>query len=350
MTRDVLRLAGLLAAVALATSRIGLIGHELVGHGGVALAAGAQVTEVELFWFAGGWIRYALPQASLASVLAIAMAGIALELVIGMALWLGVRPKLKPGGPAPTGEPKLEPGGPAPTGEPKLEPGGPAPTGENDTLGRRIVRGVGTGLVVHATWYLATGAFLGFGDGVVLYRVLGDARVPVAIAAGIATCTATFLGARAIVAPLARTLPGTTRQRAAGFAIAALLGGGLHAALTFGELRLRRDATYSQVMRTERDRRIALELQAWERDQAARGAEPSPTAQRVERVRLERTHQTFPFVVVLAVATLASMILGIARTRGGRDERVANGLLVRAVAVALASICAVIVLGAVLPG
>jgi hypothetical protein len=324
MTREVLRLAGLLAAIALATSRIGLIGHEVVGHGGVALAAGARVTEVELFWFAGGWIRYALPEPSLASVVAISIAGIAVELVIGMALWLGIRPK--------------------------MEPGGPAPTGENETLGRRIVRGVGTGLVVHGTWYLATGAFHGFGDGIVLYRVLGDARVPVAVAAGLATCIATFLGARAIVAPLVRTLPGTTRRRAVGLAIAALLGGGLHAALTIGELRMRRDPSYAQVMRTERDRRIARELQAWEREQAGRGAEPSPSAQRLERGRLERTHRTFPFVVVLALATLASLIFGIARTRGGRDERLAHGLLVRAVVIALASICAVIVLGAVLPG
>lgn len=311
MTKEVFRLAGLLAAVALATSRIGLIGHELVGHGGVALVAGAEVTEVEMFWFAGGWIRYSLPAPSLASVLAIAFAGIAFELVLGSGLWLFVR---------------------------------------GDALGRRLVRGAGIALVVHATWYLATGAFHGFGDGAVFHRWLGDARVPVAIAGGIATCAATYAGARALTAPLARTLPGTTRQRAVGFAIAAVLGGGLHAALTISELKLRRDPAYANVMRSERDRRIARDLELWQREQAARGVAPASDAQRVERVRLERKHQPFPFVLVLALATLGALIAGIVRTRGGRDEPVTTGLLVRAVLVAAGSICAVIVLGLLLPG
>jgi hypothetical protein len=323
MNKEVLRLAGLLACIALATSRIGLIGHELVGHGGVALLAGAEVTEVVLFWFAGGWIRYSVPEPTTASILAIAMAGIALELVVGGALWGFVR---------------------------------------GDSLGRRIVRGVGTGLVVHATWYLATGAFHGFGDGLALYRWLGDARVPVAIVAGLATCLATYLGARAITGPLVRTLPGPAtaagsavpdrvgRRRAIGFAVAVLLAGGLHAGLTIGELRLRRDDTYAKVMQTERDRRVAREMAAWERERAARGDLPTPESRRVERVRLERKHRSFPFVFVLGGATLVSLIAGIARTRPGADERISRGLLARSLLVAVVSICAVIVLGAVLPG
>jgi len=70
MHKETFRLAALLACVALATSRLGLIGHELVGHGGVALAAGATDLEVQLFWFAGGWIRYQLAESSLAASLA----------------------------------------------------------------------------------------------------------------------------------------------------------------------------------------------------------------------------------------------------------------------------------------
>ncbi len=311
MSKEVFRLAGLLAAVALATSRIGLIGHELVGHGGVALAAGARITQIELFWFAGGWVRYSLPSPTTAAVLAIMMAGIAFELVVGIALWAGIR---------------------------------------GDTLGRRLLRGAGTTLVVHATWYLATGAFHGFGDGLVLYRQLGHARVAVAIAAGVVTCAATYLGARALTGPLVRTLPGTPRQRAVGFAIAALLAGGLHAALTIGELKLTRDPTYAKVMQPERDRRIAIELQAWERAQAERGVAPSPDAQRAERVRLQKANETFPFVLVLVLATLAAMIAGIVRTRGGSDQRVSNQLLFRAVVIALASIFAVIVLDDLLDG
>src|SRR5450432_4754623 len=56
--REVIRLTALLLAVALATSRLGLLAHELVGHGGTTLLVGGRVTDVQLFWFAGGWIRY----------------------------------------------------------------------------------------------------------------------------------------------------------------------------------------------------------------------------------------------------------------------------------------------------
>ena len=86
MHKEVLRLAALLAGIALATSRLGL-----VGHGGMALACGARIVDVELFWFAGGWIRYQFADPTLAAVLAIAMAGIGLELIVGAALWIFVR-------------------------------------------------------------------------------------------------------------------------------------------------------------------------------------------------------------------------------------------------------------------
>ncbi len=311
MTKDVLRLAGLLAAIALATSRLGLLVHELLGHGGVAMAAGGTITEVRLFWFAGGWIRYRLPGDSYAAHMAAWMGGIAIEIVIGLCLALVVR---------------------------------------GESLGRRVLRGVGLGLILHATWYLAVGTFHGMGDGLPLYRELGAARVPVAIAAGVAACLAMYLGARASVGPLARTLPGSTRRRAAGFAIAALLGGGLHAALTIGELRVRSDRTYSKVMQSERDRRIAVELAQWEREQAAQGVAPSVEQQRVERVRIADKHPTFPFVVLLAIATALAAVAGIRRTRGGPHEPLDNRLLVRASLIALVSNIAVIVLGWLLPG
>lgn len=311
MNREVLRLAGLLACIALATSRIGLIGHELVAHGGMALALGAEVTEVRLFWFAGGWIRYELASPSLAAVLAISMAGIAFELLLGGALWLAVK---------------------------------------GDSLGRRLVRGLGIALAVHATWYLAVGAFHGFGDGLVLYRRYSEARVPIAIVAGAATCVATYLGARALTAPLARTLPGTPRQRAIGFAIAALLGAGLHAGLTIGELRMRRDSTYARVMKPERERKIAIELQQWQRHQQARGVTPSADAERIERARLENNNPAFPFVPVLAFATVLALLAGIVRSRGGSEEPVPRRLILRTLIVALASICAVIVLDVVFSG
>src|SRR5205823_10383590 len=120
--KDVARLAVLLACVALATSRFGLVAHELVGHGGAALALGGDVIGVKLFWFAGGWIRYRGITGDEAA-LAVAMAGIAVELACGVALWCLL--------------------------------GG-------DTLGRRILRAVAAALVVHGGWYLATGAWHGY--------------------------------------------------------------------------------------------------------------------------------------------------------------------------------------------
>jgi hypothetical protein len=303
--KEVLRLAALLAAIALATSRIGLIGHELLGHGGVALAAGARVVDVQLFWFAGGWIRYQMAEPTLAAVLAIAMAGIALELVVGIALWVFVR---------------------------------------GETLGRRLVRGIGAALVVHATWYLATGAFHGFGDGLALYRALGDARTAVAIAAGLATCAAAYLAARGVLGVLAATLPGTGRARVLGVAIAALLAGGLHAGLAAGELALRRDPTYKATMAPERERVIAKELEAWRREQAARGAAVSAADRESQRVRLVAKHKTFPFVWLLAVATVASVIAGAMRAHKSTDERITNRLLAITFVVAACAICAVIVI------
>ena len=305
MHKEVLRLAALLAGIALATSRIGLIGHELLGHGGVALACGAQIVDVELFWFAGGWIRYQLAEPTLPTVLAIAMAGIGLELIVGAGLWLLLR---------------------------------------GDTLGRRLVRAVGAALVVHATWYLATGAFHGFGDGLVLYRVLGAARVPVAIAAGLVTCTAAFFAARAVLGVLTSTLPGSPRARIAGVIVAAVLAGGFHAVLAVGELEVREDATYGAVMEHQRDRDIAAELAKWQREQAARGQAIDDVQRRAERERIAAKHPPFPFVWLLAAATVAAVVAGALRAKKVGDQRIPRRLLFVTAAVAVVAICAVIVI------
>lgn len=311
MNMEVLRLAGLLACLALAASRIGLVAHEVVAHGGMALAWGARVTAVQMFWFGGGWIRYVLDDPSLAAGYSIAMAGIALEILAGTLVWIFVR---------------------------------------GETLGRRLVRGIGIALLVHATWYLATGAFHGFGDGHILYRTLGDARVAVAIAAGLATCTLSYLGARAVFGSLLAALLGSRRARVVGLVVAVGLGAGAHAALTVGELRIRRDATYARTMQPERERVIARELAEWQRTQAARGIEPTADARRVQEQRLAAKHRTFPFVWLLAAATLVSVVAGAWRSRRRDDERVTGALLARMIAAALASVWLVIVIDGLLPG
>ena len=121
--REAMRLTVLLLAVALSTSRLGLLAHELVGHGGATKLVGGRVTDVQLFWFAGGWIRYqfaATPSTS--ALLVIAMGGVAVEAVCGAAMWLAIR-------------------------------GGGS--------GRLLLRAIGAVLVMHATWYFATGAWHG---------------------------------------------------------------------------------------------------------------------------------------------------------------------------------------------
>jgi hypothetical protein len=274
----------------------------------MALACGARIADIQLFYFAGGWIRYQLAEPTLPAVLAIAMAGIGLELVVGATLWAFVR---------------------------------------GATLGRRLVRGIGAALVVHATWYLATGAFHGFGDGLVLYRALGSARVPVAIAAGLVTCVAAYLAAQRVLGVLAATLPGSRRARVLGVIVAAALAGGLHAGLAAGELAIRRDPTYAAAMQPQRERDIARELVAWQREQAARGVIVTDEERRAERARLAARHGAFPFAWLLAAATLASVIAGAVRARTIADERIGGRLLAIAAAVACGAICAVILIDAI---
>jgi hypothetical protein len=269
-----LRLAALLAAVALATSRLGLLAHELVGHGGAALVLGAHILEVRLFWFAGGWIHYQLPAGTVAELLAISMAGIAVELVCGLAIVVSVR---------------------------------------GSTLPRRIVRGVGAALVLHGSWYLATGAWSGFGDGIILYRVLGDGRYPVAIAAGALTCTAAYVGARGVFGALSATVG----RRVVATCIAIALAAGLHVALAVAELRVRRDPAYGQVMQPERERLVARELDRWTREQ---GSAATDDTRAREQSKLEAQHRTFPFAWLLAISAGLAAILGARKSKPGDGE------------------------------
>jgi hypothetical protein len=128
--------------------------------------------------------------------------------------------------------------------------------------------------------------------------------------------------------------------------VAALLALGLHAGLAVGEVAVRRDVTYTQTMQHERDRVIAKELQAWQRSQAARGQEIDEAARRAERERLAQQHRTFPFVWLLAAATLASAIAGARRMRHQPDERIGGRLLAITTGLAAASIAAVVVIDA----
>lgn len=298
--RSVARLAALVTCVGLATSRLGLIVHELVGHGGATLVVGGSVTSVKLFYFAGGWIRFRATDGQLA----IALGGIAVETVVGIALWLAARA---------------------------------------DTLGARIVRAIGCALVIHASWYLSTGTWHGYGDGVELHRVLGDDAWLVAIPGAALTLAASFVGARTVLPSLAATLP---RARIAGTAIALVIAGGLQLGAALGEVVLRRDAAYGAVMKPERERVIASELRQWEQQQVRPPSEEERAA--IERELAARHRKPFPFAVVLAILTVLAILAGAWRGQGAAAPggQVANRLLARAAVLAAGSIALVIALDA----
>jgi hypothetical protein len=273
----VLRLTGFVAAVALATTRLGLVAHELVGHGGTANVVGASVTDVRLFWFAGGWIRYDGDWTWTSAVI-VQLGGIAIELVLAIALLVLARTRLRV-----------------------------------NRWARLAATGAAGGMIVHAGFYLAAGTWHGFGDGVLLHRLLGDARVAVAIPAAIVVVTAAYLVARALVAPLAAAAPFAGRgARLGALAIASVVALGAHAGLAAAELAVRRDADYAAIMRPERDREIDREMARWlaTRPRAVDAAEVA-----ARRRALEAADRPFPFAIVLGIATALAALAGAARSR-----------------------------------
>jgi hypothetical protein len=276
----VARLTCLLAAIGLATSRIGLIVHELGGHGGTAVAFGGEITSFRLFWFAGGWIRYDFDDPTRGTLLAISLGGIAVELVIGAALWFAVR---------------------------------------KDRLGHRLVRGVGGALVIHAGWYLATGTWHGYGDGVLVHRAVGDWRYSIAIAAGLATCGVAHAVARLVIGALAASIPGSRKTQLVGLAVAAALATGVQTGLALGELAVRGDGTYGAIMSSERDRAVARELAAWQREHGSASAADRAEA---ERRAAARHPSEPPFLPILAGLLAVAVALGAARARPPTDPLV----------------------------
>jgi hypothetical protein len=203
------------------------------------------------------------------------------------------------------------------------------------------VRGIGATLWVHAGWYLATGAWHGYGDGTLLYRELGEARWPFAIVIGLLACAAAFAGSRWVTGAIAATLPGSRAARLTGTLVAVVLAGAVNLGLDLGELRVRRDAIYRETMAPERDRLVARELAAW----AAEQPQASDAEREAEADRLAAAHRTFPFALVLALGLGAAVIAGAVRSRARPHAEVAPRLLRRIVILAGASIGVVIAIG-----
>jgi hypothetical protein len=303
MTGATARLAAVLGCVALATSRLGLVLHELGGHGGVALALGGTITEVKLFWFAGGWIRYSVDTGT-AGLLAITCGGMAIETLVGVSLWLGARGR---------------------------------------ALGARLVRGAGGGVLVHASWYFATGTWHGYGDGTLLYRELGDARWPAAIAGALLGCTAAFATARWLFGAVVATV---ARRRQLALALACAVG--LNAGLFLGERLVRTDVVYAQAMQREDQRVVTRELVRWQVEQHQAGVQVDEAQLAAKQQALEDENRQFPFRWIYAIALFGAILAGAHRSTRQDRAVIAGRLVVAAAGIATAATALVIALSLVL--
>jgi hypothetical protein len=268
-------------AVALATSRIGLIVHELVGHGVAALLSGGEVTGWRLHWFGGGWIAYDRDGGTLAAH-GVQAAGIVSELVLAGVAALAAR--------------------------------------RTTHLARLAFGAAAWALAIHAGWYLAAGTFHGFGDGWRLHRALGDARLALVIPVGVAIVAAGYLAGRRVTAALRQLAPAATGRRQLGVVgLALALGLAGHTALTVAELRLTPDPTYQATMQTAGERRTAQEMSR--RVDAAETAGRPLSAAEIAAARrdLERRHRQLPVGVVLVVAIGLAALAGVLRSAPAPD-------------------------------
>ncbi len=302
----VLRLTGLLCAAGLAASRLGLLLHELLGHGAFAVAQGGEITDLRLFWFAGGWISYLIEDPSAAGALATSMGGLIVELVLGGALWLGLATK-------------------------------------PETLGIRVLRGIGAAIVAHACWYFATGTWHGYGDGLPAYRGLGEARYPIAIAAGLVTCGIAYACARLVLGVFTAVLPS---RKIAGVAIAMTMAAVVLVLPVVIEMQLRSDNRYGAIMKREGDRLTDRELARWRREMAKTRTQIDPALLETEKTRLTSRHREPPFMPVLGVLVLISIAIGARRARDATGVVLTGRHLVIAASVAAGSLISVIAIDA----
>ncbi|MBA2540693.1 MAG: hypothetical protein H0V17_13730 [Deltaproteobacteria bacterium] len=311
----VLRLTGLLFLTGMAASRLGLVLHELGGHGGFALAFGGEITDLKLFWFGGGWIGYSIDEPTAATLVAATLGGIILEAVLGAALVIGL-----------------------------ARADARATAAARTNLAIRIARGVGAAFVGHACWYFATGTWHGYGDGLPTHRALGDARYPIAIVAGLATSAVAWWAARLVLGALATVIPGSRRARAGAVVASLGIAATLLVVPAVIEFQLRGDQRYGAIMKREGDRRADRELAAWQRERARHGAVIDPAVREAEARRLAARHREPPFMPVLALLVLASIITGAFRARVAEGAAVTKRQLTVAAALAIGSLAAVIAL------
>lgn len=309
------RLAVLVLAIALAISRLGLVLHELVGHGLTAAALGADVTGWHLYVFGGGWLGFerATPFTG-AEPYVVYLGGIAVELVAVAALAVAAR--------------------------------------RSAGTTRLAVGGAAWALALHAGWYLAAGTYHGFGDGVLLHRDLAPAaRTAVLAVTGLALIAGAAIAGARVGGALRALAPASTPRRQLAVAAAALgLGLAGHAALTLAELRLRPDITYGLTMRTSGERATDREVATVIARARDAGAPLDATEVARARRAISRRHRQAPLGAALVAAMALAAAVGAARSRpAAAPSPPTTRALVIAGAVAAGSIGLVVALAAVAP-
>jgi hypothetical protein len=277
------RLAAALLLVGLLASRLSLVLHELIGHGGVATLLGGEISAYHLFLFGGGWISYEWgAEHGLAASLAVSLGGIVVPVLVAAVALLAARRVRVP-------------------------------------IARLALVGLATADLLHAGFYLAVGTHHGFGDGRLLHAELGAAAPALVWAMVLATAIAGFLLARRL-ARLAGDWTGASsrRGRAAALIAAALVAGAVHGGLTLAERLVTRDETYGRIMKPEAERRVDRELARLARAARGRGAPLDPAELEAIRAQLARREgrelPLAPILIgILVVACGAGTWRGVAR-------------------------------------
>ncbi len=284
MSRAFVRLTALVAGVALLTSRVMLLLHELGGHAAPAALFGGRVTGWYLFLFAGGRVSYHLGEMSTGHRLVVSLGGIAIELVVGvLAFALAARRRTR-------------------------------------AIAAFALRCVGTVLLGHGGLYLARSVHYGFGDGALVAQRLGAAREVVVLAASVIAVGAALAGGRRLAGFAAAFFAGSARRAAAALLLVFTCASLVHGALALAEIRWFPDPAWVRVMesaslvaaREELARRVV---------EAERRGEALPSAEEQQRMMdaLERARRPWPLDPVLVLAVVAGLVVGV--TRGSREQR-----------------------------
>lgn len=273
--------AYVLLLVGLVTSRLTLVGHELAGHGGAVYAVGGSVETYQLFWFGGGWIEYDwTSERSVTDGLIVAMAGMAFEIVIGLGALAIATARIW-----------------------------------SNSVARVTLEGFATLNLIHASFYLASGTYHGFGDGRLLAQQLGDDRWLVVLPACVLVVALGYHLPMRLARRVASWFRGSARARLVAVLGAAAIAAAGHGALTAAERAATDDAIYAGVMQHDSERKVEREVAIYRQHQIRQGTVPSAEQLAEVRAKAEQAHRELPLRWILAgflaLACLAGTVVGV---------------------------------------